>query len=301
MAMDRRLHERGHRGLEDGAVGELIEECRLDDRTFERFQELIYREAGISLGPSKKALVVARLSKRLRALGLATFRDYIDLAKAQPDECVHLFDLITTNETRFFREPPQFDFLESHVFPDWEAQAHSGIRAHHVRSWSAGCSSGEEPYSLAMALLARLPPAAGWTHEIVATDLSTRALERAQRGVYPLERASEIPMRHRKAFMLRGTRAKRGLMKIGPELRRIVAFARLNLHADQLAHLGAFDLILCRNVLIYFDGGSKARAFDRLLERLSPEGYLLLGHAESPAGQTDRLRGVGPMAYKLRR
>ena len=166
-----------------------------------------------------------------------------------------------------------------------------------VRVWSAACSTGEEPYSVAMSFIASFPPESGWQIEILATDLSTRVLEKARAGVWPIEKAREIPEPYLKAFMWRGCGPQQGRMKASPEIRSVVRFQRVNLNTEPLPVTGRFDLILCRNVLIYFDPASKTRVLDRLLERLEPSGYLLLGHAEAVAGLGAATRAVGPTAY----
>jgi chemotaxis protein methyltransferase CheR len=268
----------------------------LTPREFRLFQALIQREAGIHLSDAKKVLVEGRLARRLRELGI-DFSEYYGLVEADPQERVRMLDCICTNETHFFREPRQFEFLETHVFPEWRARAEAGTMARRVRVWSAGCSTGEEPYSVAMAFLARFPPASGWEIEIVATDLSTRVLDRAQAAVWPTDKAKEIPEPYLKAFMLRGTGPEEGRMKAGPLVRSRVRFERLNLNAEPFTFAGRFDLVFCRNVLIYFDASSKARVVGRLLERMEPRGYLFLGHAETVTGLNARTRSVGPTVY----
>ena len=268
----------------------------LTAREFRLFQALIHREAGIHLSEAKKVLVEGRLARRLRDLGL-DFADYYRLVESDPGERVHMLDCICTNETHFFREPRQFEFLESVVFPEWRERAESGRMSRRVRVWSAGCSTGEEPYSVAMAFLAAFPPASGWEIDIVATDLSTRVLDRAQAAVWPIDKAKEIPGAYLKAFMLRGTGPEDGRMKAGSILRSRVRFLRVNLNAEPFTFAGRFDLVLCRNVLIYFDAPSKARVLSRLLERLDPHGYLFLGHAETVTGLNAPTRSVGPTVY----
>jgi chemotaxis protein methyltransferase CheR len=166
-----------------------------------------------------------------------------------------------------------------------------------VRVWSAACSTGEEPFSVAMSFLAHFPPGSGWEIEILATDISTRVLDRAKAALYALDKSKEIPARYLKPFMLKGTGEQQGWMKAGPEIRSLVRFGRVNLNDDALAVPGQFDLILCRNVLIYFDAPSKARVVERLLERLDARGYLFLGHAEAMIGTSTRTRSVGPTIY----
>jgi chemotaxis protein methyltransferase CheR len=265
---------------------------------FKLFQDLIRREAGIFLSESKKALLVGRLSRRLRELGFSSFGDYHRyVTKEDPAEKVRMLDCVSTNETHFFREPRQFDFLEERVVPDWRAAAQAGVRPRRVRVWSAACSTGEEPYSLAMTLLSGFPPEAGWEIEILASDISTRVLDRAAAGVWPLERAAGIPDRHLKRYMLRGTRSQEGKMKAGPELRSVMRFERINLNADTYPVAGRFDLIFCRNVLIYFDGPCKMRVARQLIRHLEPTGYFFLGHAESVVDMTAELERVGPTVY----
>ena len=271
---------------------------QISDREFALFQDLIRRTAGIHLSDVKKALVLSRLSRRLRQLGFATFHEYYDhLLSGDQEECVRMIDCMTTNETRFFREEDQFRFLESDVLPAWRAEAEAGGRPRHVRAWCAGCSTGEEPYSLAMVLLRALPPGAGWVIDILATDLSTRALDHARQAVWPIDRAAEIPAEYLKAYMLRGTRSQEGRMKAGPKIRALVRFERLNLNDERYAVTGPFDLVLCRNVLIYFDEELKGQVIGRLLEFLRPDGYLLTGHAEGLVGLTSRLRTVRPSIF----
>lgn len=268
----------------------------VSDRDFARYQALISEEAGIWLAPVKKALLVGRLARRLRELGLTSYGTYFDLVVGDESEKIRMLDAICTNETHFFREPRHFEFLAERLFPAWRDEADAGRRPRRVRIWSAACSTGEEPYTLAMSLLTAFP--AGWDLEIVATDLSTKVLARAEAGLWPLEKAKEIPEPHLKAFMLKGFGSQEGLMKAGPELRAIVRFARLNLTHDHPS-LGQFDLVFCRNVLIYFNRDNKAKVVERLLDRLEPGGYLFLGHAESLSGYTTRAKGVLPTVYVL--
>ena len=269
----------------------------VSDAEFAGFQALIHQEAGIWLSPVKKALLAGRLARRLRELGLASYGDYYEIVRADEAERMHMLDCISTNETHFFREPRHFDLLAESVYPAWQAGAEAGRRPRRVRAWSAACSTGDEPYTLAMSLLQAFPPGSGWEIEILATDLSTRALERARQAVWPIAKSKEIPPVHLKAFMLRGTGDQEGLMKAGPEIRSVVRFARLNLNDEAYPAVGQFDLLFCRNVLIYFAPPTKARVVERLLGHLAPSGYLFLGHAESLAAMTGRLRTVVPTVY----
>ena len=262
---------------------------------FARFRTLIYREAGIHLADCKQALVAGRLSRRLRELGLRSYGAYWRLVAdgGDPAERQRMLEAICTHETHFFREPQHWRFLAEELFPRWRAEAAARGRPRRVRAWSAGCSSGEEPFSLAMALLEAFP-AGEWSLEIVATDLSTRVLQRAAAGVWPMQRADEIPEAWLRRYLLRGRRSQEGLLAAGPALRRLVRFQPLNLHDAEYPLVGRFDLVFCRNVLIYFDDASRAAAVGRLLDRLEPGGHLFLGHAESLARVTGRAVHVLP-------
>jgi chemotaxis protein methyltransferase CheR len=270
---------------------------QVSDRDFARFQELVNREAGIWLSPVKKALLVGRLAKRLRELGIAKYSDYYERVVADPAERVKMIDQICTNETHFFREPRHWEYLAHTIFPAWQADAAAGRRERRVRVWSSACSSGEEPYSIAMSLLTAFP--SGWSLEVLASDLSTKILDRARAGTWPLSKASEIPEPYLKAFMLKGFGAYEGTMRAGPEIRNLIKFARVNLNGDDWPPAGSFDLVFCRNVLIYFDKANKEKVVGKLLDRLQPSGYLLLGHAESLNGFTDRAFSVIPTVYAL--
>jgi chemotaxis protein methyltransferase CheR len=275
------------------------EPASLTAQEFALFQRLILREAGIFLADAKRALLVGRLIRRVRELELPTFGAYYArIAGGDTAELVRLLDAIATNETHFFREPRQFDLLEGGVCNEWLADAAAGRRARRVRVWSAACSTGEEPYSIAMVLLERL--GADWEIEIAASDLSTKVLERAAQGVWPIERADEIPENYRCRFMLRGVGPEEGNCRAGKAVRAPVRFERINLNDSEYPVSGMFDAIFCRNVLIYFDPPSRAQVIDRLTRRLVPGGYLFLGHAESAARAGADLVAVMPAVYRRR-
>jgi|SRR5579859_1325113 len=266
----------------------------ISEREFLRLRNLVYEEAGLWLSPAKTALLVGRLAKRLRHHGLKSFKQYYELVINSPEERIQMLDALSTNETRFFREPQHFELLKSVIFPRWAEEAATGCRNRKIRVLSAGCSTGQEPYSLAMALLDRFPE---WEIEIIATDLSTRALEIARTGIWPATKADEIPSSYLKAFMLKGFADQAGKMKAGPEIRSIVRFFRMNLNEAAYPLTGKFEMIFCRNVLIYFDQSGRERVVRRLANFLSPDGYLFLGHAESLHSMSDRLRSIIPTVY----
>jgi chemotaxis protein methyltransferase CheR len=269
---------------------------------FKLFQELVHRETGIFLSEAKRALLVGRLSGRLRALGLDSFKDYYrHVTEADADERVRMLDCITTNETRFFREPQQFEYLKERLIPQLKEDAAAGRRPRKVRVWSAASSTGEEAYSLAMMLRDELPLESGWSIEILGSDISTRVLDKARAAVWFLDRSREIPEKYLKRYMLRGTGSQEGAMKAGPEIRSLVSFERINLIADSYPVEGRFDLVFCRNVLIYFNAATKERVVNGLLAHLEANGQLFLGHAEGMLGMAHRLRRVGPTVYEQAR
>ena len=273
----------------------------LSNLEFSRFQALIYREAGIFLNDTKHALLSSRLQRRLRELGLSSFTDYYrKVVDGDQAELVQMLDCISTNQTSFFRESDQFDFLVNTIFPAWRQRVASGSARRDLRIWSAACSTGQEPYSLAMLLLSHFPSSEGWCPQILATDINTQVLETARKAVWPVEKAEEIPLPLLKRFMLRGTAGKAGVMKASRALQAIISFERLNLIDETYAVRGPFDAIFCRNVLIYFKRESRAEIIDRLLDHLRPGGLLFVGRSETLSGVTDRVQGVSPSVYTLK-
>jgi chemotaxis protein methyltransferase CheR len=265
---------------------------------FTKYQTMIYREAGIWLAAHKTALLTGRLSRRLRLLGLSSMGEYYKLV-TQPDqqhERAIMLDCITTNETHFFREPRHFEFLAHSVFPRLRQQAESGQRQKRIRIWSAGCSTGEEPYSLAMMLLKHFGED-GWDLEVLGSDISTRVLEKARSALFPIDKAKEIPKDYLHAYMLKGINDQEGLMKVAPEVHKLVRFSRVNLNADTYPMSADCDLVFCRNVLIYFDQSSKAKVVTGLLRHLSPTGLLFIGHSENLNSLMPGLKSIIPTVY----
>jgi len=263
---------------------------------FQKFQKLIYAETGIWLSSSKNALLCGRLFRRLRALEITSLETYYERVSHpdQYEERTQMIDAITTNETRFFREPRQFEFMVQQVLPRWRAQAEHGSRPRRVRIWSAGCSSGEEPYSVAMLLAKHLPAEQGWDVRLLATDISNRVLEKAQRGIYPITKSAEFPADLLHTFMLRGTADREADMKVKIEIQQMIEFRRLNLNQESNLPEGPFDAIFCRNVLIYFDMASKRRVVANLTHNLVANGYLFVGHAENLNSMFPELRSIEP-------
>jgi chemotaxis protein methyltransferase CheR len=262
---------------------------QITDAEFARVQQLAMRLAGISIAASKKALIVGRWSRRLAHHGLANFAAYLDLLSSDGSapELQTALDLLTTNETSFFREPKHFEFLQKEVLP----KAPRGSR---LRAWSAACSSGEEPFSVAM-LLAAVRGDAPW--DVLGTDISSRVLAAARTALYDLARAESIPPEYLKRFCLRGTGPHEGRFLIDRAVRDRVQFARANLN-EPLPDFGQFDVILLRNVLIYFDTETKARVIRHLVPALRPGGYFIIGHCDALAGVDHTLSMCSASVYR---
>ena len=265
-------------------------EATITDQEFALFQRLIYKIAGIALSDAKKVLLVGRLTRRLKVYDFATFTQYYRmLAKEEnPEELQTMVDLLTTNETYFFREPKHFDFLRDEVIAKRVSQSP-------LRVWSAASSSGEEAYSIAMSLAEALPGAA-W--EVVGSDISTKVLAKAVAGHYSLERTDGIPPGYMRKYCLKGVRAHAGTLLIVPELRQRTHFCQINLMHPVAADIGEFDVIFLRNVMIYFDLETKAKVVHNLLPRLKAGGHLIIGHSETLTGITDRVVAIRPTIYR---
>ena len=265
----------------------------IDRKTFDRLREIVYEKSGINLTENKKALVTARLNKRLRALGLKTHKEYLEylLNDKSGNELIHMIDVISTNVTRFFRESDHFDFLKE-VFVRW---VEMGQRR--FRMWSAGCSSGEEPYSMAMVLLEALPAYAEVDLKILATDISTKVLEKASEGVYEEKKVMEIPRGLLSKYFVRDRTNGEITYSVSDRLKRIIVFRRLNLAKPPFPMKGPLDVIFCRNVMIYFDKYVRENLLKEFYRLLKDDGYLFLGHSESITGIKTNFRPVRPSIY----
>ena len=269
--------------------------ARMDDRIFDRFSEFIKAELGIKMPASKKTLLEARLQKRLRELCMSTHEEYCEYLfspQGMEEELVNLVDVVTTNTTDFFREPKHFDLLLGVVLPKLAARG-----GRKVNVWSAGCSSGEEPYTLSMVLSEFARQSTGFTFNILATDISTQVLRMAIRAVYPETKIGPIPDEYRKRYLLRSKDRTRRLVRIGPEARSHVRFRRLNF-MEEFSFDDQLDIIFCRNVVIYFDRQTQEKLFSRFCRKLVPGGYLFIGHSESLAGMNLPLEPVAPTVYR---
>ena len=265
-------------------------EVKITDQEFALFQRLIYKIAGISLSDSKKVLLVGRLQKRLRHYQLENFNQYYRLLSSDehPGELQVMVDLLTTNETYFFREPKHFDFLRQHILRGWRGERP-------FRVWSAASSSGEEAYTIAMVLADTLASKA-W--EIVGSDISTQVLDKARQGHYPMTRIDGIPRPFLSKFCRKGVRSQEGTFLINAELRARVNFLQVNLTQPVTADVGLFDVIFLRNVMIYFDNDTKRRVVSHLLPHLRPGGHFIIGHSETLNGIVTSLNQVSPTIYR---
>jgi chemotaxis protein methyltransferase CheR len=266
-------------------------EFELTDAEFVRIQRLLKERSGIDVGAGKRMLVYGRLTRRLRALKLDNFGDYLKLVEdPQSDESRAFLNGLTTNVTELFREEHHFELLRERVIPE---MVRAGARR--LRIWSAGCSLGDEPYSIALTL-ALIPELADWDVRILATDIDSDVLAQASTGVYQVERIEKLKPQVRALFS-RGVGKNAGLARVSARVRNLITFKQLNLH-DPWPMQGPFDVIFCRNVIIYFDPPTRERLVRRYAELLRPGGYLCLGHSESPtAGKVPCLKSSGKTAF----
>jgi len=261
----------------------------ISDQEFAHFRRFIFDAAGITLADSKKMLVSSRLGSRVQHHGLGSFAQYFRLLNSgeSPAEVQIAIDLLTTNETYFFREPRHFEFLQQQV-----AAIPAGQRP--LRIWSAAGSTGEEAYSIAMLLEDRFP---GRPWEIIASDISTRVLDRARAGHYPMERARHVPKTYLQRFCLKGTGKLQDTLLVERSLRSRVSFLQINLN-DRLPAIGTFDFVFLRNVLIYFNQQTKREVVARVLSVLQPGGWLFIGHSENLNGISDAVKAAAPSIYR---
>ena len=265
-------------------------DIQITQQEFALFQRLIYKIAGISLSDAKKVLLVGRLTNRLRQYELSSFSQYYRMLSTgeHPEELQTMVDLLTTNDTYFFREPQHFDFLRNEII----AKRHTPSM---FRIWSAASSSGEEIYSIAMTLAETMPDTL-W--EVVGSDISTQVLAKAVAGHYSLARTEGIPQGYLRKYCMKGVRSNAGTFLIDPELRKKTHFYQINLMHPIEADIGEFEVIFLRNVMIYFDPETKARVVHNLLPRLKKGGHLIIGHSETLNGITDRVVSLKPTIYR---
>ncbi len=275
-------------------------EAGLSQKDFTRLSAFVHEHCGIKLPPSKKTMLEARLRRRLRALDFRSYDDYCEYLfgpEGQKEEIVRMIDLVTTNKTDFFREPAHFEFLVRSCLPELcDGGRGGGWRGLSV--WSAGCSSGEEPYTLAMVLSEFAESRPGFRFSILATDISTKVLEKAAVGIYDEERVEPVPAAMKRKYMLKSKDRSKGLVRVVPALRSLVDFRRLNLMDDDFGIREPMDVIFCRNVIIYFDKATQEGLVNRFARHLAPGGYLFLGHSETLCGMDAPLVQMAPTVYR---
>lgn len=270
------------------------------EKEFQRLAEFIYSTCGIKLPAAKRTMLEARLSKRLRLLGLKgydAYCDYLFSDEGMEEELVCMIDMVTTNKTEFFRESAHFDCLAQRVVPDLIRRHGSGMQRPFV-IWSAGCSTGEEPYTLAMVLSELALQHRGFRFVILATDISTRVLDAAKYAIYDEEKIGPVPDALKRKYLLRGKNDKAGLYRVVPELRQLVRFRRLNFMDGDFGMREPMDVIFCRNVIIYFDRPTQERLLQRFCGHLIDYGYLFMGHSETVHGMDLPVVPVAPTVYR---
>lgn len=272
----------------------------LSKNDFERLSSFIYNEVGIKMPESKKTMVEARLRKRLRELGMNSYNEYCDflfLKDGSSAEIINMVDVITTNKTDFFREPNQFTFLSRNALPELHKVTGVGVRRP-LKIWSAGCSTGEEPYTLSIVLSEFAKSFPNYYYSILATDISTRVLQKAVAAVYDDSRIAPIPKDLLKKYFLKSKDKSKKIVRVVPALRKEIEFRWLNFMSDDFGITETFDIIFCRNVIIYFDKETQDRLITKLVSYINPGGYLFLGHSESIFNSSLPLTQVAASTYR---
>ncbi|MDR4507014.1 MAG: protein-glutamate O-methyltransferase CheR [Candidatus Brocadiaceae bacterium] len=272
----------------------------LNDNEFALFQRLVYEESGINLSTAKKELLKSRLMKRLRQMSLTSFNQYFKYVTEEDKtgvELIHMIDSISTNLTDFFRESAHFDFLANKLLPDLLEQKRKK-RERRIRIWSAGCSSGEEPYTLSLVLIENITELQQWDVKILATDLSTKVLKKAMQGIYSKDRLKNVPSSLVNTYFTKGVGNNSDYYQVKDELKNLITFRRFNLMDGMFPFKGLFDVIFCRNVMIYFDKQTQSELIAKYYKYLAPGGYLFIGHSESLSGTGSGFRYVLPTIYQ---
>jgi chemotaxis protein methyltransferase CheR len=272
----------------------------LSAREFAALADFIERTAGIRMPPAKKVLLEARLRKRVNALGMGSYSAYCEYILGpgrHNDEIIHFIDVVTTNKTDFFREPEHFEMLVQHALPTMMEKNGAGVDRP-LMVWSAGCSSGQEPYTLAMVLSEFAESRPGFRTMILATDISSDMLEMAKRAIYTEEQIAPVPMRLRRKYLLSSKERSQELVRMAPPVRQMVRFRRLNFLDGDFGMREPMDVIFCRNVFIYFQRDTQEAILHRFVRHLTPGGFVFLGHSESINGLNVPLVQVAPAVYR---
>lgn len=267
--------------------------AQLTDADFAKLSKFIYSQYGIKMPPEKKIMLQSRLQKRLRALTIYSFKEYIEyvFGSNNNEEIIHMMDVVSTNKTDFYREPAHFDFLRTNLLPKLYENRKS------LKIWSAGCSSGPEVYTLAIEFSEFANTHQGFDFSILGTDISTLMLKKAFAAIYPEEMVEIIPLELKKKYLLKSKDRTKKLVRVSENLRRKVKFQRLNFMDEQYGISEQFDIIFCRNVLIYFDRETQEKVINKLCNHLKMDGYFFLGHSESITNINVPLKQVKPTVY----
>lgn len=268
-------------------------------KDFRRLGELIHNISGIKVSDPKKTMIESRLQRRLKKLGMQSIQEYLDYLfspDGMQDELINMIDEVTTNKTDFFREPGHFDFLTKHALPEM-IEAHSEEIHKKLTIWSAGCSSGEEPYTLAM-VLSEFASQRRFSFLILATDISKSMLEKAALAIYDAERIAPVPVDLQKKYLLRGKDRTQRRFRVVPELRQLVKFRILNFMDSDFGFREPIDIIFCRNVIIYFDKKTQEELLRKFCNSLTSRGYIFMGHSETLFGMDLPLVQVAPTIYR---
>ena len=272
----------------------------LSEAEFKKIASYIEKNVGIKMPPEKRLMMQSRLTSRLKALHLDSFKQYIDYVFSGKDtdnhEIIMMIDAMTTNLTEFFREPQHFDFMRNVALPEYAAQGRGKIKI-----WSAGCSTGQEPYTLSMVMsefIRQNPTSSIRDYSVLATDISTKVLDKAASAIYPMDAVKGIPKQTMHQYFLKGKDPKNPSVRLKQEIRNRVNFMRLNFMDDDYGFRDTLQIIFCRNVLIYFDKANQERVINQFLRYLEPGGYLFLGHSETIFGMTLPFKTVAPTVFQ---
>lgn len=279
----------------DQALSEIFK-AKLSDLDFGRLSSFIFNEYGIKMPKVKHVMLQSRLQKRLRELRITSFKEYVDYVfsrEGQDSEVIHMIDVVSTNKTDFFREPGHFEFMQNQVLPEFV----QNNKYQPFKVWSAGCSSGEEPYTIAISITEFREKNGMPEFSIYATDISSRILKSAAEAIYKDQRIENIPLFLKKKYFLKSKDKDSGLVRVVPELRKKVSFGRLNFMDGVYAVNDVFDLVFCRNVLIYFDRPTQEEVINKLCMKLKKGGYFFLGHSESITSMKLPLKQIKPTIF----
>lgn len=272
--------------------------ARMSDDDFNRLSRFIFEQSGIKMPPVKKIMLQSRLQKRLRELKITSFKEYADYVfsdQGQKHEIIHMLDVVSTNKTDFFREPVHFDFLEDTILPEFMVNS---PQKNNFKIWSAGCSSGEEPYTIAITLNEFKSQNPQFDYSILGTDISSQILQNAALAVYKEERIVNIPLELKRKYFLRSKEREKKTVRVVKELRQKIRYGRLNFMDNTYNIVEEFNVVFCRNVLIYFNRETQEQVLSKLCYKIKTGGYLFIGHSESIMGMDLPLDQIKPTIFR---